>query len=272
MSYGFIDFGERAYTHMSSIQTIVDKLNFDKNKWADGFTFQTLRVSGRGKISYATESEEVQGADGLYDFFTSAEEREIVVTAKVTAQSNESYRKGLAKINAYLFERKKMKIRFTDDKDCYYNATIQSVEDGDEESNKQIVEIVFRCSDIFKYTDEKTSTVSSNGLVKLDTDLSIIPEEVVINFSSTSGANDFTLTNSTQDKRIVVNNSGASSTKVSVGFKDNYIRYGNSDTNRLEVLNIKFSDFDTFKINDGDHISVNKPTQSIIVKYKGARI
>lgn len=272
MSYSFKDFGERATETLSSLQTIVNDRNFDTYKWSDGFSFRTLRVTGRGKIKYTTESEDIQGADGLYDYYTSAEAREIKVTALVVANSNENYRKGLAKINAYLFERKRVKVRFTDDVDHYYNATIQSVEDGEEDINKQIIEIVFTCSDVYKYTDEKSFKLSANGTLNLDTDLSLIPEEIVINFSSTGGANDFTITNTTQDKRIVIKNDGASSTKVTLGLKGNYIRYGGSDTNRLETLVIKFSNFDTFKVNNGDFISVNKPVQSIEVKYKGARI
>lgn len=271
MGYKFNDFGQAVKPTPLSIRPIIDGAEADLYFAQEGFTFTTISVSGRGNTSYRTEITETNGNDGGLLRSKDLASRTIVIRALVTAKSNEAYRKGLEWINKTMYHVNIHKLKFTDDMKHTFYGVCQRVEDEGEKFNKQIIEIEFLCNDPFKYTDEALVQISSGLSITLDTDFAIIPEQILLMFPTTAGATSFTLTNATTGKKIVFSQSTTATTStVYIRQLDDFI--GNySGVNKLDGLNVFYSDFDDFKVNNGDILTVS-PSGTIQIKYKGARL
>lgn len=272
MTYTFKDFGQRAEESPLSIRTIINGTELDSQLTADGFSFRTLRVNGRGKISNALDADSIYGRQGGLFRNSSLDPRSIVVTAMVRADSNAAYRRGMTNINLLLYSRDIHAIRFTDEPAYTFYGAVQRVEDGDESSNTQIVEIEFVCYDPFKYSTTKTHTTTNATRLDIDSQLRIVPEEITITFPNSTDARDFSLNNTTTGRRIRFQQDGTASGKtIKIRQKDDYIGYTES-VNHIGGLNVTYSHFDEFDVISGDRLVVTPKPESIVIKYKGASL
>ena len=272
MVYEFKDFGQTAEPSPLSIRTIIDGIELDYELTFGGFSFTTTSVSGRGRVTYRNDVDEVYGRAGGLHRKTTLSTRSIVVTAKVSARSNELYREGMSALLNLLESQEVHSIKFTDDMAYTFYGSTVSVNDEGEKSNKQVIEIEFLCSDPFKYSDEKITTVSNAETLSIDSEFPVVPEEIEITFGSAADAKSFSLNNTTTDMRIVYDHTGsASSTTVRIRQKDDYIGY-TSSVNHLDALNIAQSHFDEFTVVSGDQLVVTPAPTRIKLKYRGVSL
>lgn len=272
MQYGFKDFGQKAETLSPSIRVIMNGITLDEYLSNNSFSFQTLTVDGRGKTMYRTESTDIKGMHGSALEGTSLGNRVIVVRALVKATTNEAYRRGMERLNLQGYSRVVHELSFTDDTQHTFYAICQRIEDEDERSNTQIVEMEFLCTDPYKYTALKEVTASSSQALSLDTDIAIVPEEIELTFSSAASAKNWTITNARDGNRIrYQQSSSANGTRIRVRQKEDYIGYV-EEVNHISDLNVRYSDFDEFTIQNGDRITVSPTPTQIKIKYKGARL
>src|SRR5699024_2640054 len=100
MPYGVKSFGQKAETVSLSIRSIIDGVELQKKFAPTKLKFITTSVSGRGAVSYRTNSVDVFGRDGEFFRGQNIDSRRIVIKAFVSADTNESYREGMSKLNA----------------------------------------------------------------------------------------------------------------------------------------------------------------------------
>lgn len=272
MSYGFKSFGQKVGPTSLSIRSIIDGVELEKEFNTSKFKFMTTSVSGRGAVSYRTDSVDVFGRDGEMYRGQTLDTRRIVIKAFVSADTNESYREGMSKLNALIASKDIATLKFTDDKAHVYYGLAQSVSDDGEKSNKQFVEIEFLCLDPYKYTDEKTITTTNAKALSVDTDFAVTPEEIQIVFGTAEASKSFTIQNTTTGDKIVYNSpTTASSATIYIRQNDDYIGYTNS-VNNIHGLNVRQSRFDEFNIKNGDRLVVTPTPKSIRLKYEGAKL
>lgn len=272
MAYGFKDFGQKADNAPLSIRTIVDAVNLDTRFNTDEFRFTTLTVSGRGSVDYRVEATDVFGRAGSLLRGRSIGNRNIVIRAKVKAETNEHYRSGMSELNSLFAEKDVQRLDFSDDSGYGYYGTCQRVQDEGEESNSQIVEIDFLVTDPYKYTNTKTHATTNAKNLVIDSDFPVIAEEIAITFDTASKARDFTLNNTSTGFRIRYQQSNtASGTTIKIRQKEDYIGYIDT-TNNFKDVNIRFSHLDEFTVANGDQLVVTPAPVSIQIKYRGVRL
>lgn len=272
MQYEFKDFGQTATPLSPSIRIILNGRVLDEYLSNASFSFQTLTVEGRGKTSYNVATTDIDGMHGSMLDNTTLNNRVITVRAKVSAVSNEAYREGMSRLNLLGYGRKIHDLQFTDDVDYTFYATCVRIEDEDERSNTQIVEMEFVCTDPYKYTDPKTVTSTNAQPIDIDTDIPVVADEIELTFSSASRARDWTLSNQRDGYRIRYQQEGtASGTVIRIRQRENYIGYINS-TNNIGDLNVRYSKFDEFTVFNGDQLVVTPEPTQIKITYKGARL
>src|SRR5699024_12870534 len=98
MSYGFKSFGQKAETVSLSIRSIIDGVELEKKFNTSKFKFMTTSVSGRGAVSYRTNSVDVFGRDGEFFRGQNIYSRRIVIKAFVYEDTNYSYCEGMSKL------------------------------------------------------------------------------------------------------------------------------------------------------------------------------
>ena len=166
IGYGFVDTIERPSQAQSSIKTFFDGYTLDNTLTDHEGRFLTLTVSGRNTIINRIETQEVSHLDGLFEPsepFMSA--REITVRFLVEDDTNEGFQKRLIKLNSLLTGSKKV-LYFTDEEVFYY-ATLLSAEYPEEDSNRLVGNLVFLCTDPYKYSkEEKEYTLEDISLIE----------------------------------------------------------------------------------------------------------
>lgn len=270
MTYKFVDFGQKAESTPLSIRSIIRGNEMETYLKTDEFSFTTLSVSGRGSTSYSPDIIEIPNRHGGLFRETRLDSRTIVIRALVRATTNEAYREGMSKLNAYFLDLTNVSLRFTDDPaHTYYGVPIR-VEDEGEQSNRQIVELEFLCADPFKYTATKEITYSTATKLELDTDIKILADVIELTFASTAEASDFTLTNNTTGKSIVFKGTAVSPV---IQIKQRYDFIGSANgSNKINGLQIKYSDFDDLTIKKGDVLWASPAPQQIKITYRGAKL
>ena len=272
MAYGFKSFGQKADNTPLSIRTIIDGTTLENRFNTDAFRFTTLTVSGRGSAEYRVESTDVYGRPGSLLRERSISNRHFVIRAKVKADTNENYRKGMSELNALFYMNDVQRLEFTDDLGYGYYGTCQRVQDEGEESNTQIIEIEFLVTDPFKYTNVKTHSTVNAKNIEVDSDFPVVAEEIAITFDTAAKARDFTLNNTSTGLRIRYQQSNtASGTTIKIRQKEDYIGYVDT-TNHFKDVNIRFSHLDEFTVANGDQLIVTPAPVSIKIKYRGVRL
>lgn len=268
MGYSFQDFGTAPKSAPMSLRSIVSGIELDKMA-VEGFTLTTLSVKGRGSVEYEVEATDIAGREGALQRRRQLKPRSLVIRLIALGKTNEAYRKGLTALNAHLYSTELHTIRFTDDVDHTYYGTVVKVDDGDERTNRQVLEIEFVCNDPFKYTASKKLTITGAVPLTVETDVPLIADEYSITFNSPADASKFALVNNNSKKRISFAATVKDSTVI-IRQKKNYI--GTSTTNVLSGLNIKYSDFDDFTVRKGDVIWTSPAAKSIEITYRGKRL
>lgn len=263
MGYSFVDFGKMAQSNALSIRTIFNGKELEKSINVPGFSFTTLRVRGRGTVNYETDTVRPPSSDFSFVMDRVVGEREIVVTALVKANTNEVYRRGMSKLNQLLLSKSQSAIRFTDDTNYTYYGLVDNVQDGEEESNTQRVEITFKCFDPFKYTSPKTLSYTSAQLLSLETDFPVRP---LLKLKSVEGQ--VTITNTTTRKSLIFRDLPLG--VLDVDLENGTVTKGLNKVNALEHL-VLTSDWEDFTIHNGDQVVINPPTDVEIV-YRGVAL
>lgn len=272
MAYTFKRFGQMADDTPLSIQSKINGTTLERYLSDDETKFLTLVVSGRGSTSYRIESDDIFGRHGGLFLGSSLSTRIITIRARVKADTNEAYRQVMSKLNLMMHRHQVHKLEFTDDEGYSFYGTCVRVEDEGEESNSQIVEIEFECHDPYKYTDIKSHTTTNAKDLVIDSDLPIIAEEISITFPKSSDALDFTINNTSTDRRIRYKQSGtASSNTIRIRQNKDYIGYIDS-VNHIDDLNVRFSHFDEFTVANADQLVVTPAPTSITIKYRGVKL
>lgn len=270
--YSFTQPNEVHQSASRSIETIFNNVNLDQ-AFNDG-EFQTLVVNGRGLADYDVDTDDIAGADGMFSANSSVEPREITVRVKVKAVSNEDMRKYYRKLNRLLHTRRALPLSFTDEPEHYFNAYFISSNKPNEVSNEQVIELTFMCYDPFKYREQEViSEASSAQALSLDTDFPIRPDEIILRFDSQSDARSWVLNNTTNGQRIRFNlpSGSAASSIVNIKIKENFI--GFNDLNRIsQGLDLTYSDFRKFVVDDGDQLVINPAPVNFDLKYRGVSL
>lgn len=270
MQYEFKDFGEGAVYLPPSIQLILNDRNLMQEFTTSTFSFKVTSVSGRGRLSHNIDTSRVPGNHKEIVRNRTLSPRTIDVVAIVKASTNEVYREQISKLMIALHEQTIHTLRFTDDMNYEYYATFNTLTDEDEKSNRQRIVLSFTCYDPFKYRIEETIQYENSTELDINTQLPVVAEEIRITFSNATQAREFTLSNVTTDKKIVYKNTVGTATTV-INQKEMFL--GSSvGTNRIEGLDLTFSDFVGFTINKGDQLVVQPTPTNIQVKYRGVSL
>lgn len=159
---GFRSFGEGGVIAPSSIQTVFNGTNLDKDFGCDRYSFRTLEVNGRGVADYATFLDNPETMHGGIFRSRWLEPRNITVKYMLQAEDNETFRQAYNELNGILRAEQK-ELTFTDE-DAYYIATLTSSEMPDENANKIVATLTFTCADPHKYGEEYEETFSGGSV------------------------------------------------------------------------------------------------------------
>ena len=275
MKYEFTEFGQRGQLAPLSVRSIIDGEILDELLTTEDFTFTTVSVDGRGKTSYRVESVNVPGRHGAHLGEVRLDSRTIIVHATVKGNTPEDYRELMRRLNRMMFSKKVHELEFTDDNGHTFYGTCVSVNDENETSLRQHIEIEFTCTDPFKYTELKAVTRQPTQLLNIDTDIPVVPEEIDITFNSNADAKSWTLINTETGHSIVFNQiRNVNGNRIIINPKQNYIGYHpqSEQTNHIDGLNVRYSTFDEFKISSEDRIWIDKDVANIVLRYKGAKL
>ena len=164
--YGFVDTvpGSGAgSTSLLSLRTLFNDVDLDEELTDDTGLFTTLTVTGRSSTSQTINSFTVGGMDGAHEENNpTMEPREIVVKFRIKDKTNEGFRKRVNRLNSLLTGSKQV-LEFTDEEVIFY-ATLSRLELPEEESNDLIGNIVFYCSDPYKYGPELESNFPGDAV------------------------------------------------------------------------------------------------------------
>ena len=157
-----------------SIQTVFNNVNLDDMLTDENGSFMTLTVSGRSDAQKRIKTFEIPGKDGVLEQDKpTSEPRIISIKYKIADRTNDGFRKRLDKLNS-LLEGSKKELKFTDE-DAIFFATLQSNELPEEVSNNLVGELIFFCSDPYKYGPEQVvpftsdiMTLTNNGTAEAD--------------------------------------------------------------------------------------------------------
>lgn len=157
-----------------SIQTVFNNVNLDDMLTDENGSFMTLTVSGRSDTQKRIETFEIPGKDGVLEQDKpTSEPRIISIKYKIDDRTNDGFRKRLDKLNS-LLEGSKKELKFTDE-DAIFFATLQSNKLPEEVSNNLVGELIFFCSDPYKYGPEQVvpftsdiMTLTNNGTAEAD--------------------------------------------------------------------------------------------------------
>lgn len=140
------DNSERA----SRLQTIFNGVNLDHDLSDPSGSFTTLVISGRSNLEQRISTVDVPGMHGVLEANEPTwNAKEITVKYKLTDQTNEGFRRRYNQLNNLLQESQK-KLAFTDEAAFFY-ATLSANDVPEETANSIVAELVFLCSDPFKY-------------------------------------------------------------------------------------------------------------------------
>ncbi|NBJ70620.1 hypothetical protein D1839_14210 [Roseburia sp. 1XD42-34] len=155
MMYTFIDTvakktGLNSEEGPSRLQTIFNGMNLDDQLSDQTGSFTTLVISGRSNVEQQISTVDVPGMHGMLETSDPTwNAREIVVQYQLTDQTKAGFRKRYNQLNA-LLQGSKKKLAFTDEEAFFY-ATLSANDVPDEAANSLVAELVFLCSDPFKY-------------------------------------------------------------------------------------------------------------------------
>ena len=114
-------------------------------------TYQTLNVQGRELSAQEAESIEVGIRHGAYLKSRRFPPREITVTYKLEATTNEHFRKAFNRLNEIL-NVKDAQLIFDDEPDKFFIGTVTEVDDVDPGRNAVVGKFTITCYDPFKYS------------------------------------------------------------------------------------------------------------------------
>jgi predicted phage tail component-like protein len=152
MMYTFKDTvaGSKSGGKSSLLQTLFNGINLDERLTDKTGSFITLTISGRGNMEQRITTIEVPGIHGMLEANNPTwSAREITVKYKLSDQTKEGFRERYNQLN-YLMQGSKRKLAFTDEEAFFY-ATLSANDVPEETANSLLGELVFLCSDPFKY-------------------------------------------------------------------------------------------------------------------------
>src|SRR5690625_1430029 len=164
--YKFVDTTESATNHSLSLKTVFNDHILDEVLTDETGSFITLTVNGRGDLMNKINLIELSNFDGLLEQGgPNLDSREIIVKFKLYDETNEGFRDRVTKLFTYL-EGTRKTLEFLDE-DLFYYATLSHIEIPDESSNDVLGEMIFLCSDPYKYSkDESTETLDDTTVRK----------------------------------------------------------------------------------------------------------
>ena len=170
MAYGFVDTIETSgNAGFMSITTTFNGVNLDRTLTDETGEFTTLTVSGRRNTVNRINTMGITGLHGVYEEdYTTVEPRTPTVKFRIRDETSEGFAERLTRLNSLLRGVKKI-LQFDDEQAIYY-ATVSELTLPEEESNDLIGELVFYCSDPFKYGHEEghelndITTIMNNGV------------------------------------------------------------------------------------------------------------
>lgn len=243
---------------------------FNGTKLDDIDGFETLTVTGRGLMEQENTSEHIPGVDGEMEHRTTVKPRRIVVKAKISATDKQDIRRIYKQLNKALKSSKAMRLEFSDEP-YFFNAVYEYYNEPEEDRLEFVINIDFFCANPYKYTDVQTATVDGGGeRINMDTDYPLIADEIRITFNSAADGKDFTLNNVDTGKRIVYRHDVGTTVTV-INQKGKFLG-STAGTNRINGLDLTFSDFVSFRVDDNDSLVVTPRPVSVEVKYKGVSL
>jgi predicted phage tail component-like protein len=162
MAYQFVDTTPQPgqAPALSSLQTIYNGNNLDQLLTDSSGSFTTLSVRGRGNMAKRIRTNEIPSMNGVTESNSATyQPREIVVKYRIKDKTNTGFVERVNRLNSYL-RGAKQTLKFTDESNIFYS-TAQTNDLPEEETNDLIGEILFFCSDPFKYSGEQQKSASS---------------------------------------------------------------------------------------------------------------
>ena len=163
--YKFVEVTEEAERSLSRIQTTFNGNNLDDALTDDTGSFTTLTVSGRGELYRRVRTIDVPAMDGAWEEERATTDvRTITVKYKIKDKTSEGIRERFKNLKSLLVGSKRH-LEFTDEQVIFY-ATLQSLEVPEEENNDLVGNIMFLCTDPFKYGPEQSQALDDVDLIE----------------------------------------------------------------------------------------------------------
>src|SRR5690625_4382581 len=163
--YKFVEVTEEAERSLSRIQTTFNGNNLDDALTDDTGSFTTLTVSGRGELYRRVRTIDVPAMDGAWEEERATTDvRTITVKYKIKDKTSEGIRERFKNLKSLLVGSKRH-LEFTDEQVIFY-ATLQSLEVPEEENNDLVGNIMFLCTDPFKYGPEQSQALDDVDVIE----------------------------------------------------------------------------------------------------------
>lgn len=188
--YNFTD-TNKASTANNTLPTEALKFN---GEWFDRVIpgFKTLSVTGRETMQAEVTNREHTTKHGQRFIRKKYPPRTITVRYQLEATSPATFRTAFNQLNSVL-DKSEGKIIFNDEPDMYFIGTRQSMSDTEPGLNCVTGEIVFYCSDPFKYASAYTEVTMNRTTTKLITVDTVVPTPVIIVITPTFNLGSMTL-------------------------------------------------------------------------------
>ncbi len=266
--YEFIDIDDYQEAYYSSIQTICDDINLDKE--VPGF--KTLTVSGRGlvgrdidtlkfvargyKDKVANRTRDTKNA--YVNQFIASSIQGITVTVKyrLTAPTNEEFRKRLSYLS-YRLQKEQVQWIWTDEPDYYYVGTVTDYGVPDEDTNSIVSEFKIFMTDPRKVT---LTPLLFEGTMTKKKEIKLYKREEMYEIRSMKivpkmNADKLVITNETQNLYIRLDGQVNPTDVYTYKPGETLLRNGENAMPRVHLL----SNLEDFNLQEGDKLSFNIP-------------
>lgn len=228
--------------------------------------YQTLNVSGRELIGYEITTADRSGHDGKVFQNATRPDRKIVVSYKLSADSDEDFRFKFGNLN-YLLAKSQFQASFADEPDYYFVATLSDVDDVPEGRNEIASKFTLYCSDPYKYGTQ-AETLTGTGTIRFGWPVYYPhpPEEVSVKLKE--AAKQVSVTNGTETIVLNGNFKADDLIQIRVGDADKILLNGDPHPELHDYL----SDLENFMIRSNVIFSVTPVSSELGITVRRVRL
>ncbi|MDN6670656.1 MAG: phage tail family protein [Staphylococcus equorum] len=261
--YKFVDVNQMAQTEgLPSVAMEYDGLILEQEVKG----YRTLTVKGREMLSVDIKTERPDGRDGTIVTGQSLPARELEITYKMEADSNEEFQLAYSLLMKKLLRYADVPIRFADEPDIWYYGRYASTSDIPSDINMVTASFTIYCQSSYKR--KETVVLTGNPInVGYISDYAMKPDEIKLVIGAV--ATKITVDNLTTGRHIILNGSYAVGNTIKIGIPNNVIT--KNGQNIMKELDFTETDFHDFLINSGDSIKVT-PNSTMEINLRGRKL